>query len=325
MKKSLLSPLLLLCLMFPFGASAQPYFSQVVFFGDSLSDTGNLACREGPLSPEFSFGGLRASNGPLAVEHLAASLGFPIDANPSFYLDNNYCPLVARGNNYAVGGATAIWPGAKDLLSQVVNFWVDNSYKTDKNTLYVFFIGGNDLIAASEFPPFIADIFIDVAVDNIAASIDLLKSWGARHFLIVQGPDVGKIPLINEDPGRAALATALSAAFNDSLQARLHRLERGPAHIIGFDVFRFMTELLASGSFGNTSDACLDALPDSASSCTSIEFFPFVDFDFGYFFLDERHPTATVQRLLGEELSACFGIGPGSGAYCIDAKHYVEN
>ena len=318
MKKSILYLLLSLCLMFPLGASAEPVFNQVVFFGDSLSDTGNRACREGPLPPQFSFGGLRASNGPLAIEYLAASLDLSSDANPSFYLDNIHCPSVERGNNYAVGGATAIWPGSNDLLIQVINYLVDNSYRVDKKTLYVLFIGGNDLIAASELPPFIADIFIDIAVDNISTSIGLLNSWGAGDFLVVQGPDAGKIPLINNDPSRAVYATALSQAFNYRLQARLSRLGHDSNQIIGFDLFGFMNDLLDSGDFGNTSDACLDALPDSVRSCTSIEF-PFVDFDFGYFFLDEQHPTATVHWLLGEELSACFDfdIEQDLGAYCI--------
>lgn len=320
MKRSLLHLLFSLCLMLPFEASAQPPFNQVVFFGDSLSDTGNLACREGLLPPQFSFGGLRASNGPLAIEHFAASLGLPFDATPSFYLDNTHCPLVESGNNYAVGGATAIWPGSEDLLIQVINFLVDNSHEVDENTLFVLFIAGNDLIAASELPPFIADIFINISVDNISTSIDLLNSWGARDFLVVQGPNIGRLPMFNNDLSRAAFATAISEAFNDRLQASLGRQEHGPNQIIRFDFFGFMDDLLDSGSFGNTSEACLDALPGSAGSCTSIEILPFVDFDFGYFFLDDRHPTATVHRLLGEEFSACFDIGPGSGAYCIQAK-----
>lgn len=42
--------------------------------------------------------------------------------------------------------------------------------------------------------------------------------------------------------------------FGDSLI----RLERGPTHITEFDFFGFMHDLLLSGAFANTADACLD-------------------------------------------------------------------
>ncbi len=54
-------------------------FSAVVVYGDSLSDNGNLFAFSGGTvpSPTYYFDG-RRSNGPVAVEQLAAALGVPL-------------------------------------------------------------------------------------------------------------------------------------------------------------------------------------------------------------------------------------------------------
>lgn len=326
MNKHILHLFLLLYLLFPFGASAEDHFSQVVFFGDSLSDTGNVACIVTPPPPAelaaVSFELRRASNGLLAVEHLANSLALSSDGNPSFYLGSNINCSVSVGNNYAVVGATAAGPGAEDLLSQVGSFLTDNGPKLDENALYVLFIGGNDLIAASQNPIF-AEFIIGIAVRNISESIRLLKNGGARDFLVVLGPDVGKIPLIvnDQDPDSDAVATAFSRTFNARLQASLRRLERGPIQIIMFDLFGFMNNLLDSGTFTNTTAECIEEPPvfpfPVPGSCTSMAIYPGAVFDTGYFFWDDQHPTASVHMLLGEDLSACFGLGAGSTEFCI--------
>jgi phospholipase/lecithinase/hemolysin len=115
MMKPFLRALLCLCLLLPLAAKANKPFTDVFVFGDSLSDTGNLAAFRDvnlPLLPPFFPGpqpvgtfGLcnpvdifllgrrcddllfrenRVSNGPVAVETLAKRLG--IDAlEPSLY------------------------------------------------------------------------------------------------------------------------------------------------------------------------------------------------------------------------------------------------
>src|SRR5687767_4882042 len=55
------------------GAVAASPFSAVVAYGDSLSDNGNLFAVVGQPGPPYFE--RRASNGPVAVDLLAASLG----------------------------------------------------------------------------------------------------------------------------------------------------------------------------------------------------------------------------------------------------------
>jgi phospholipase/lecithinase/hemolysin len=75
-------------------ASAVPIYSSIFVFGDSLSDGGNAFLRTGGLYPPAPYV-QRISNGPVAVEYLAARLGVP----PA--------PSLAGGTHYAVGGAAA--------------------------------------------------------------------------------------------------------------------------------------------------------------------------------------------------------------------------
>jgi phospholipase/lecithinase/hemolysin len=123
------------------GSTAQASFSAEYVFGDSLSDNGNLASVEGAFPDPPSFDN-SFTNGPVAVQLLAQSLG--LSANASLWLTGTRPPA---GTNYAVGGATAATPDLTsiNLLSQVAaysGFALDHA---DPDALYVVMIGGNDV------------------------------------------------------------------------------------------------------------------------------------------------------------------------------------
>src|SRR5438874_6171747 len=84
--------LVAICSLFVLSASA---FDAIIAFGDSLTDTGNE-----PSEPYLHYQG-RWSNGPLWVEHLSQTLGFPYNAS----------------NNLAHSGAQT-----DDTLTQVINY-----------------------------------------------------------------------------------------------------------------------------------------------------------------------------------------------------------
>ena len=79
-------------LLGPSAATADPIYSSMFVFGDSLSDGGNAFLRTGGLYPPPPYA-QRISNGPVAVEYLATMLGVPLT------------PSLAGGTNCAVGGA----------------------------------------------------------------------------------------------------------------------------------------------------------------------------------------------------------------------------
>ena len=94
------------CSTGPLGLSAARAadFSAEYVFGDSLSDNGNLASIGPSIGLTFndppSFNN-SFTNGPVAVQLLAESLG--LSANASLWLTSPS----PQGTNYAVGGATS--------------------------------------------------------------------------------------------------------------------------------------------------------------------------------------------------------------------------
>jgi phospholipase/lecithinase/hemolysin len=113
-------------------ASAVParaeIFTELVVFGDSLSDTGNAG---------------RFSNGPVWVEHLAKSLGLPLR------------PSRAGGTNHAVGGARAVG-GPNELRAQVRGYLAERGGRADPRAVPPGFVLAklNRLEAASDIDCF---------------------------------------------------------------------------------------------------------------------------------------------------------------------------
>jgi phospholipase/lecithinase/hemolysin len=232
-------------------------FSAEYVFGDSLSDNGNLAGLVGafPNPPSFdnSF-----TNGPVAVQLLAESLG--LSANASLWLTSP----TSQGTNYAVGGATAAAgaPGINtNLPSQVAAYSGFVSDHADPNALYVVMIGGNDVRNAALGAG--AGAVTD-GVDTEVMEISTLADEGAKHFLIVNVPNVGQIPEFTEavppNPMQAADATTFSQMYNTELAAQLQSLELPPGAMLQeFNLFAFNANILANAaSFGftNTTDPC---------------------------------------------------------------------
>ncbi len=114
-------------------------FTELVVFGDSLSDAGNAALFTMPNFQEVPFGGLvpslpyengRLTNGLTWVENLAASLG--LEASPSF--DN--------GTIFAFGAART---GPR--VDQFGIFQSQTEGVASSEALYVVWGGSNNLIS----------------------------------------------------------------------------------------------------------------------------------------------------------------------------------
>ena len=223
------------CLL-PASSLATPYDAEYVF-GDSLSDTGNLAATgliqsfagqpianfPDPPSYHDSF-----TNGPVAVQALATRLG--LNADPSLWvtgfqdIHDLFGPGFVPGTNYAVGAATAAAsipmggiPGIN--LPQQVAAYIDHSAggSADPNALYTILIGGNDIRNAALFGTGLPAVQNGVTAE-IAAVNDLLGA-GARHLLVVNVPNVGVIPEFAQDtPTDAAAATCTPRTITVSLR-----------------------------------------------------------------------------------------------------------
>jgi phospholipase/lecithinase/hemolysin len=198
---------------------AAAYDAEYVF-GDSLSDNGNLAAAGGvnfPNPPSFdnSF-----TNGPVAVQLLAESLGLTLKAS-----DWLNAPSVPTGTNYAVAGATSAEAAVGGFLGfnlpdQVGAYSAYTSGMADPNALYVIMIGGNDVrdAALSGLGEPAEENANDAGVEAEKVAISTLSGEGAKNFLIVNVPNVGLIPeFTQENPTLAATATTLSQDYNSLL------------------------------------------------------------------------------------------------------------
>jgi outer membrane lipase/esterase len=295
MKESLLRPLLIVWLLFPIGSTAEPSFREIIVFGDSLSDTGNLASL-----PEFGFLNNPPfdrgfSNGPRAVEVLANSLGLEVD--PSLHLVG---PPV--GTNFAVSGARARGTNPIDLPAQIGTFLLNNGGTAPSDALYVVFIGGNDVRDARDEPnEHLAKGIIRDAVKSIDLSVRSLVAAGAKAIMVVNVPDISATPESQQssDEELSERATELTKQFNKELSGKMHRIERDlNLDLIDFNLFQFFRFVIKNSvavGFTNNDDACF-------SSVTFI-FHPDCNFD-KFVFFDELHPTKRVHERVGRALFA---------------------
>jgi phospholipase/lecithinase/hemolysin len=298
-------------------------FTAEYVFGDSLSDTGNLAELLNVANfaaHGFYFGNFpnppsyhdSQTNGPVAVQGLAQSLG--LNANPSLWVTNFTDPAglfggpsFVPGTNYAVAGATAS-PTATNgtpttsLPNQVGAFSLHEGGAADPNALYVVMIGGNDARDAALYDTGLAATdAITTGVGWELTEISKLSGEGAKNFLIVNVPNVGLIPEFAQDhPGDAGNATAYSISYDNQLYAGLKGLGLPKGDRL-FDLYALNANILknaASYGFTNTTDRCFTNAPFTASTTPQCGLDGANIASFVYW--DSVHPTARVQALWAE-------------------------
>jgi outer membrane lipase/esterase len=277
-------------------------YSAEYVFGDSLSDNGNLAEVSGGFMDPPSFDN-SFTNGPVAVQLLAEGLG--LSANAALWLTK---PSVPAGTNYAVGGATSAadpkggTPGI-NLPDQVDAYNAFVSDHADPNALYVIMIGGNDVRNAALQGT--GDGAVADGVGTEAMEISTLADEGAKHFLIVNVPNVGLIPEFAEEaPTLAPEATQFSIDYDDELAAKLAGLKLGSGTTLTeFNLFDFNENILKNAAtlgFKNTTDPCyaFQGLPTGTASntgCSTKNIDTFL-------YWNDIHPTAPVQALWAQGL-----------------------
>ena len=269
----------------PIGVRAAP--SQIVVFGDSLSDTGNVFAASGGVTPVPEYFNGRFSNGPNWVERLAGAFGLPV------------VPSALGGTNNAFGGATTGGSGGSvpSLLDQFAGYSAAHA-SADASALYVVWGGGNDMRDALLAPATIPTA-ITAAVANLQSILTGLNAKGAQRFLVPNLPNLGLIPEVSA-LGAAAVAgaTSTSAGFNASLAAMLAGLAADPTftgEIVPLDVFGILNNIVANpAAFGltNVVDQCysLDPQTTGGTICASPD---------NYLFWDGIHPTARGHFILG--------------------------
>jgi phospholipase/lecithinase/hemolysin len=279
-------------------------YSDMVVFGDSLSDPGNVfvvtkqvsvrpyVAGNIPSAPYPIGQGKTFSNGPTWSQVVAQELNLHGGTGPAL--------STTRFTNYAFGGAraSAVAGGPFDMSAQVSAYLTDNA-GADPDALYAVWFGGNDvrdaLVAALTGGS--PEAVITDAVTNFANNMVTLIFWGAKDFLVPNVPNLGVAPAITAlGPGASAGATQLSFLFNLALNGALDGIELAfpQVNITRLDTFTLITAIAASpGTYGigNATDACLTPMITAGAICKSPE---------DYLFWDGIHPTRTGHALVAD-------------------------
>jgi phospholipase/lecithinase/hemolysin len=313
LRESLLA--LLLVVAFIANAAAGP-FSQLVIFGDSLSDVGNVSQATAglpfvPRTPGPYYYNGRFSNGPVYAEALASGLDLP--------------PLVhsrSGGDNFAHGGAKTSgtsFPNSlvvRDVDDQVGDFL--GSRTADPNALFVVWAGANDLIGGQTN--------ISIPINRLATDIGRLITAGARSFLVPNLPLLGYTPRYNGNPTNFATYNARSEQFNAALATMLDDVAANHPTIttFRFDIATLFSQAIANPAafgFTNVTHAAAPGLQPGASSYDTSQI---AANPHEYLFWDDLHPTTAGHAMLAQHALQLFALwGDFNGDDIIDAADYV--
>jgi len=291
-------------------ADAAP-FSNLVVFGDSLSDLGNISQATFGSNPGRYYWNGRFSNGPVYAESLATGLGLPALARSS-----------GGGNDFAYGGAKTTGTSfPNSLVIQDVDDQVGlylNSRTVDPQALYVVFAGANDLLGGQTN--------VSVPVNSLSQSINRLISAGARQFLVFNLPPLGYTPRYNANSSTLSQYNNLTQQFNASLATMLNGLAAGnPAlSVYRFDVAALFSQAIANPSSFGLTNVTTPAAPGLQSGASSYDTSRIAANANQYLFWDDLHPTTAVHAILGQRATQLF-FAPGDFNHDskVDMSDYV--
>jgi phospholipase/lecithinase/hemolysin len=280
-----------------------PEFTSIVIFGDSLSDTGNVAHLTydkygfrvpGPIA-DYTDGRFTDGYDTLRpaelysgvwIEQLARSMPSKPEVKNS--LDG--------GTDYAFGFATTgtgtsvftFGPGKTlsvnvENIGQQITDYLATHPKINEKTLFVVWGGAIDVLYATS-----EDNVIDAGI-NQTLNIQRLIDAGATQFIVPNLPPLGLVPRLNGSPTTSIPATEASVLYNAVLGSGVSLLrDFNPwkhLHIAQLDVFSLFNKVVAtpaSYSLANVTASSQDMAVDPDT----------------YLFWDDLHPTTRGHNIL---------------------------
>ena len=304
-----LAATLALALATPAYADTLGPYTDLLVFGDSLSDPGNVYAATGNSFPPAPYFEGQFSNGDTWASLLGADIG--------------------SGTNFAYGGATALQTtqdglDIPDFIDQRA-LYEASGVELGDNPLTAVWFGGNDLrvLLSPEGAGIDPSTLIGDVVTEIVTGIIDLSSTQLDDFLVFGLPDFGVIPGVNQDAELSAVASGLSTAFNTALSQTLTFVFGGsPTNVSFFDTQGFFADLLLEADtlgITNTTDACLVADNDETPEINEAFFCGLVTDPSTYAFFDGLHPTAPIHAALAAELRSTPSPVPlpGSVAFAL--------
>lgn len=290
-------------LFFSSVASAAPIENMVVF-GDSLSDNGNLyeyMQHRVPQSPPYYKG--RFSNGPVWIERLTKSV-FP--ENPEIHL-----------LDYAFGGAGVSMENDDDVLFSLNHeldvYSLAHDGKAKENSLYIMWIGANNYLALPEEDD---ETVIKDVMGGIESGLQRLASMGAKNILVLNLPDLGRTPMASEFDAKDRL-TELTLQHNEQLRLKILDLKQRYPDVKWFeyDVYTAINDIFNNPqkyNLNNIEGTCYDVMAEKPSNKAILKMAAIKRLNdagdlpdcTGYLFFDPVHVTESTHQVVADQVRA---------------------
>ncbi|WP_409526346.1 autotransporter domain-containing protein [Nitrincola sp. MINF-07-Sa-05] len=280
LKKTLLP--LAAAVMLAQGAQASN-FSDTLFFGDSLTDSGSFG---------FQF---TTNPGPVWAQNIADNYGVDL------------LPANQGGTNYAEGGARLTGlPGigagpaltATPVLQQVQSYLASTGGKADPNALYALWAGANDIFWLAGGNEADIPAYVRKTIGEHVTAIGMLRAAGAQYVVVPLLPDIGQTPFgMAQGPEGAAGLTQLTQGYNNNLMLAL---QVQGISVIPADVFSLLHEAQADPAaygFDNVSVPVCGATP--SPMCMTGVNFP-AGLENTFLFADGVHPTTGGHKAVSD-------------------------
>jgi outer membrane lipase/esterase len=284
MTKTPSSLLLAATLLFAANAAQALPFSNLVVFGDSISDAGNAFIASGGTIPDPTYytNPGHFTNGQTYAEIMWTTLGFSGSLQPSL--------SPTGGTDFAFAGARSRYgstnlvdngfgtlvpppigtpapPSPDSFVGQINSYLGLTGNVADPGALYIGWTGGNDVrdiaVLTGLGQTAEAQALFNQSIADVASALSDLIAAGARNLLVPTVTDLGLTPEAQaQGPAAAAFISAQSQLYNEAIdQALLAFTGVAGLDLTRADTFDFLGEVVADpAAFGisNATDPCLD-------------------------------------------------------------------
>ena len=292
-----------------------PQISNLLVFGDSLSDMGNAkdSVLNVPDVPPYWKG--RFSNGPVWIEYLSAAYG----------LTTTVGSLTEPGDNRAFGGAQT-GPGFSYVLlpnvgTQITNYFANVQSSIASDDVVTLWAGGNDFLYGTANS--------DTIVANMESHIRQLENGGATEFIIPNLPPLEKTPeiLSRSQNQQSTIATEV-ISYNTKLLNLINDLRAELTieihYIDAWSLFNDIVDNSLALGITNTQDSACSAastllpLPICNSGSTVAQ-----NPD-QYIFFDKAHPTGVMHKFISYFAIQTIGIPDTDGDGVVDSDDLCD-
>ena len=277
----------------PQNGPRNPLPGRSFFFGDSLSDTGNISDLLNGLGPAYP--GTSFTNGTTWVRYLEPSVlrlqeTLPTDPGRPLANQSSFGPT-----DLSVGGATT-----QTILDQQIKAIFNTYYGSTPRDRAFIWGGGNDIldVLVSGSPPSPAQIASTIAtgVANLTESVEILSNSGFQDITVISLTNIGLSPRAD---GLEAQGARITEIFNTNLKQSLQS-KALPSRLLWIDVDSLFNDAFNNPSVYRLTNVTDPAAPQAADGIPS----PLsLEEQNTHLFYDDIHPTTGVHEQLARFVS----------------------